>query len=419
MHDLRTLQRSRIAAMTSTRQVSDLFIQDSAFARILIIMTLGAFEALFKVWLDEAEFAQAFEGPAAKKANKPNKERGRDLAAALRTKGAQIDDDLVDDFVALRLIRNTLTHSEWQPRQLEFVRSRGFSGTATDLGTADWHRTKAIAIDLLRCIGQAEVGPDTLVAAIASDDPAPHLDSVGDFIVSLRDESLLDYLPRISQPGTIAHANLRSLATWLTKRPDGFSEKEASVARTIFAESWLCLAETVGLEPERVEASTGTLERLVSIGAFPSTPFGVDVPVPDLDQLRGEGTNLAGLRAAIESCGEPPNGRLTDDDLPDAVARELVQLAIRGLPVGLAGATVEALRMGRKAHDICANLSTARLAARLRDESATDFNPLAQQALAAWRLARTWYSWLNRSAQGIADIRTLADELDMKVGLAD
>ncbi|MCA9684623.1 MAG: hypothetical protein KC457_20730, partial [Myxococcales bacterium] len=56
MHDLRTLQRSRMAAMASTHQVTELFTPDSAFTRILIIMTLGTFEALFKVWLDEAEF---------------------------------------------------------------------------------------------------------------------------------------------------------------------------------------------------------------------------------------------------------------------------------------------------------------------------------------------------------------------------
>jgi len=124
--DLITIHEARSAAYTHPLRGDYAFadsLLDASFCRILAVFVIGGIEAMLKAWRDRDNF-KILEKYFAK--NVKNGERITSLYQAFSDAGIQVDMHILDDYLGIKYLRNTIIHGQWKDYEKDWLDVRGF-----------------------------------------------------------------------------------------------------------------------------------------------------------------------------------------------------------------------------------------------------------------------------------------------------
>lgn len=110
--------------------------------RFHIVSCIGAVEMCIKQWMENK--ASDLYNVYFKK-NTRNEQKVVALKNAFLNLGLRVEDSVLDDFLALKYLRNTIIHSEWDQDQRIYVLGRGFPDNIMKFNRTHLHRIKSIS----------------------------------------------------------------------------------------------------------------------------------------------------------------------------------------------------------------------------------------------------------------------------------
>jgi hypothetical protein len=150
--DLIFLREAREALIKHGREPRDWI--DASFCRVFIILLVSALEAWLREWgaRGQANLAGAYFAER----GVSNGQRVNSLRAVIRDAGIEVDSSVLDDFLALKYIRNKLVHSdEFGPQEKDWIASRGFPTWVVGHEGWDWNRLQGLSSQLISWIALA------------------------------------------------------------------------------------------------------------------------------------------------------------------------------------------------------------------------------------------------------------------------
>jgi hypothetical protein len=78
---------------------------------------------------------------------------------ALRKAGVNYSEDALDDFLAIKFIRNTRSHGSWNPNQLSWLKNRGFPTDLRKFDRTHWDKMKVTYLAMMDYILAATLVP--------------------------------------------------------------------------------------------------------------------------------------------------------------------------------------------------------------------------------------------------------------------
>ncbi|WP_027230372.1 hypothetical protein [Phyllobacterium sp. UNC302MFCol5.2] len=137
--DLINLHEARHALLTHPLgghyAFSDHF--DASFCRIMAVFMVGAIEAMLADWRrrDNASILDKyFEN------NVRNDDRVRNLYQAFRNAHIAVDEEVFNDYLAIKYVRNSIIHGKWNNHEREWLDQRGFPNDARKLTIDHLHK---------------------------------------------------------------------------------------------------------------------------------------------------------------------------------------------------------------------------------------------------------------------------------------
>jgi hypothetical protein len=119
--DLEFLRSARDTILTHPKFSMPRSEAEAAIGRLIAVSAISAVEKVLKAWRGEAFIAHYSDD------KKSNHDRVRLLSQGFRDTGVTVDDDVMNDFLAMKYLRNTLVHLGWdKDHQRQFVEQRGF-----------------------------------------------------------------------------------------------------------------------------------------------------------------------------------------------------------------------------------------------------------------------------------------------------
>jgi hypothetical protein len=139
--DLICLHEARRALLTHPLNAhyasSDLL--DASFCRVTAVFAVGAIDAMLAEWRDaQRDRVGILDQWFGQKAR--NGERVRNLYQAFRDAGILVDEEVFNDYLAIKYLRNTIVHGRWHEHEKEWVDQRGFPTDARQLSTEHLHK---------------------------------------------------------------------------------------------------------------------------------------------------------------------------------------------------------------------------------------------------------------------------------------
>jgi hypothetical protein len=125
-------------------------IKYSSYCRLWTVMMVGSIEAMVKVW-DTGDFLWA--DIAAYFDKKSNENRVEDLKNAFQLRGVDVDVEMFKDFLAIKYIRNSYIHSNWNETQRKYAISRNFPGDVMNFEPRHFDRMQAVHHHIMNGLG--------------------------------------------------------------------------------------------------------------------------------------------------------------------------------------------------------------------------------------------------------------------------
>jgi hypothetical protein len=107
---------------------------NATFCRILAVFMVGTIEGAIEYWKELDKFGilrKYFDGGS-------NSDRLESLKQAFLQSGISVDDGLLNDYLAIKYMRNAIVHSGWNEQQRQWVIARGFPADARQLTEQHW-----------------------------------------------------------------------------------------------------------------------------------------------------------------------------------------------------------------------------------------------------------------------------------------
>jgi hypothetical protein len=119
----------------------------------LIIAIVGSIEVILEAWRqkDKANVLGVYFSEKA-----DNGQRIDSLVAAFEREGFSIARNIFEDYLAIKYLRNTISHSKWKEYQKEFVESHAFPTDVREFKLEDFNRMSKIYNDIAIYIAQTE-----------------------------------------------------------------------------------------------------------------------------------------------------------------------------------------------------------------------------------------------------------------------
>jgi len=229
--DLITIHEARAAAYTHPLRSDYAFgelLLDASFCRILVVFVVGGMEAMLESWRDRDRF-NVLEKYFAQ--NVTNGERVTSLYQAFSDAGIPVDEQVFDDYLAIKYLRNTIIHGRWKDHEKDWLHARGFP--------TDTRKLKKEHLDKIEHVNQNMIFYIALTGIAEPDAPKPaKLVRLDEAITRRQDET---GILRIRDIDRIIWNNL--------ERIDGHIYKDIERAAISEQYTW-----TAGLSQAQVEA---------------------------------------------------------------------------------------------------------------------------------------------------------------------
>jgi hypothetical protein len=142
--DIAYLREARISLLTHPLRAEIPELCNASFCRMYAIIMIGSIEAMLDRWRDrdnfnilETYFAQ----------DTSNRERLESLRNAFITNSINVKNDVFDDYLAIKYIRNAIVHADWKSKsgrpkqeQLDWITDRKFPTDTRKLTEEHWQK---------------------------------------------------------------------------------------------------------------------------------------------------------------------------------------------------------------------------------------------------------------------------------------
>lgn len=135
--DIIYLIEARKALLTHPFRTEIKELCDASFCRLLIVFMIGSLEAMLQHWIEEFG-VQELKIYFAK--NVRNSERIQALYNAFKKRGVNVDIEVLNDYLAIKYLRNTICHARWCAHEREWCKKRGFPTDIRKLSEENWYR---------------------------------------------------------------------------------------------------------------------------------------------------------------------------------------------------------------------------------------------------------------------------------------
>ena len=139
---------------------------DASFCRITVVFVVGAIEAMLADWRerrrDEASILDRYFEQGVK-----NGDRVRNLYQAFRDAGIEVDEEVFNDYLTIKYLRDTIIHGRWHDHEKEWLDQRCFPADARKLTTDHLHKMDHVVQNMMfyifltghvRSVGRAHPG---------------------------------------------------------------------------------------------------------------------------------------------------------------------------------------------------------------------------------------------------------------------
>jgi len=406
--DITSLRQARDALLTHPKIDPRAVDADAAMCRALILTAVTAVERIIEAWRDEA-FLQTY--------NDKDASNGKKIALlrnCLEAAGVATNPDILEDYLAIKYLRNTLVHLKWIEAQRQQIQQRDFPTDLRRLDHRHWMRIIATLWHMLGYFSQAALRTGIPL----SDDRLMEMEDLEIATEYSQQSRLVSLLLRGAELPTAWWRNLENLTDWIS-RELLVSADETSRLFSVALDSWrLYLDATLfghQLGLEVVQKSIETLEKFHALRVYPRGRIGVDLRalarIPDDVRKVAKAVGLSPheIEAIERTCatireigdsGREANRRLTiwSVEIPPGGAAELLRLFV-SVPPGLSREeVVVALRVGSQVYKSLVNRAPLDLflsqLPRLAPERRADCLEAGRTALAMFKLRTTWYAWV-------------------------
>lgn len=163
--NLVVIRDARHALLSITEPGEKMRVANSGFCRLLVTSIVTAIDAILDSWREKSRVLEPY---FALPDNTPNIKRKESLQRAFVDHGIQIDESVLDDYLAIKFIRNASVHSRWKASEKEWVSSRNFTTDLNRFAMDDFSRFSVIYNRLAVCIFQTEFDDPSLRAVAPS-----------------------------------------------------------------------------------------------------------------------------------------------------------------------------------------------------------------------------------------------------------
>lgn len=148
-HDF--LRAARSALIAYPKEWDPSLSVDAPFNRLVIMLAYSVIEErIFRYWQSERFLAESYFS------SDKNTVKIRSLNDAFKKIGLPIDAETIEDFLAIKYLRNSLIHFGWKfPHEEAHVRTRGFPTDPTELGAEHWQRISTTLYRMITHVGEA------------------------------------------------------------------------------------------------------------------------------------------------------------------------------------------------------------------------------------------------------------------------
>lgn len=396
--DLINIYEARAAAYTHPLRGDYAFAEwlDASFCRILVVFVIGGIEAMLESWRARDTLG-VLEKYFAK--NISNSERITSLCKAFSGVGIQVDEQIFDDYLAMKYLRNTIVHSSWKEHEKVWLEARGFPTDTRKLTKEHLNKIEHVNQNMMFYIALAGLSnpnaprPEKLVKL---DEAITHRkDDAG--ILRIRDINRIIWnnLERIDNYIyiDIEKSALIKQYAWSGGRSNleleslGYEECKRLfylAARRAGEEDYELLARHRDLAMEALEFWREYWQRAIgpheasiksALEVFESHHFKPEIPLWSV---------IANVREDDAAC------QVVDQLLPNVVSLTSDQV-------------VHALRTGKAAYEIIPNIMPVRLLTVclpiVDSRNTSAYLQEAERALDVFRLSRAWYECVEHQSR--------------------
>lgn len=327
--------------------------------------------------------------------NVSNAVRLKALGDALQTAGVHIDDETLNDFLAMRYLRNAAAHSgSMRDADAKFVEARGIHPQLAVVTDSDWDRFTRTLDQVFHWISTALMLDEQLGLSASAD--------VDDIRFSLRRvDPLRAMILPTSLPG-LWWNELEKLESLVRRQR---VDTEAAIEPAL--ELWSAYAESAWpLDFEETAMLADEMRRLLLRAGMPLFP---PLSIPGFMDAVGE-VGLAAtpfpraivdeLADCILGLSQVPRPTLAlpvwSTELPVDVAQGLMDVLLAGTGQQCDESLLKGIIWGSKAYRVCRNRSPVDLLIQLAQAVPSARRQLGQHAknaLNVFALGRYWYCW--------------------------
>lgn len=153
--DLSYLIEAREALLTHPFRFENQELCDASFCRLFIVFMVDGIEAMIQYW-NEVVSPGIFD-PYLRSGSR-NSERVQNLYEVLNKYGG-IDKSILEDYLALKYLRNVIVHARWKPHEKEWIEKRGFPSDTRKLNEEHWYRILEVYQNMMMYIATTGI-PD-------------------------------------------------------------------------------------------------------------------------------------------------------------------------------------------------------------------------------------------------------------------
>lgn len=398
--DITFLRQARDALLTHPKIRAGGLDANAAMCRALIVSAVTSVERTIEAWRG-VSFLEKYNDK-----DRPNGEKIDLLQSCFEDAGVATDRKVLEDYLAIKYLRNTVAHVEWRNTDQQYVRQRDFPSDLRNFDYRHWTRVLATLWSILGYFSEA-----ALMSDIPLDDD--RLQEMTDLHIAAahpQESRLLSLLLVSPDLRAVFWRNLESLHDWVRR---GLISADGKSRPFDLARGWwrdyldsTPFSDQSALAP--IESSIETLEKLHASRIYPRGPIGVDLA--DLakdpgDVLRAaqrtglSSQQIEAIELALRTIRDANAPRMIwSDETPPDVAAQLLPLFTE-VPQDLSPEDiVNALRLGSKAHLTLVNrvpldLFLVELPERFPG-SRSDCQEAGRLALGMFKLKTSWYAWV-------------------------
>ena len=392
MQDIEFVSIARKALLTHPCLASDPELVLSGSVRLMAMSLIGAVECALKQLLGEDDpISTAF---FAKGSNAEKMTRVLDI---MRNHfGVEPDPEVLQDFLALKQLRNAVVHSSWKSGDQDLLADRGFPVRLDQFTDANWQRTKTTGAQMMSYLAgtRREQMLDYWRSGFGTSNESEleRIYALTDLDCSFGESGKLSSLfIRKDNLHGVYWRNLENLAA-LSQHATGLSSGEQQKLTEIAIESWqeffglICAQHS--LSEMDIAGACDALVVLHEQQAYSRVPLGFEIQTL---------VDAIPPAFAIEA-GQWSTSKLWDRSVPDVIAEQLVSRLVNGDDIPTTGETVKALRTGAALHKAVRNATAVQyLVSRIPHSAPTQLPQLrvaATSALTAMKLRQVWYSYV-------------------------